>query len=46
MSVRDRRRLLGGILVRFAGGFLWQSRHWQIHVTRTRHEMPTRVNSS
>lgn len=43
MSVTGRRRLFGGILVRFAGGFLWQSAHWQIHVARTAHEMPTEV---
>lgn len=43
MSTLGRRRLLGGILIRFAGGFLWQSKHWQVHVHHTRHEMPTRV---
>lgn len=43
MTVTGRRRLLGGILIRFAGGFLWQSRRWQIHVLHTEHEMPTEV---
>jgi hypothetical protein len=40
VSTLGRRRLLGGILIRFTGGALWQSRHWQVHVHRTAHEMP------
>ena len=43
MSVTGRRRLLGGILIRFHRGFLWQSRRWQIHVARTEHDMPIEV---
>lgn len=43
MSTLGRRRFLGGILIRFTGGFLWQSKRWQIHVARTSHEMPTEV---
>lgn len=43
MSVTGRRRLFGGLLVRFPGGFLWQSRRWQIHVHHTDHDMPTSV---
>lgn len=43
MSVTGRRRLLGGILVRFTGGFLWQSRRWQIHVQHTAHDMPVDI---
>jgi hypothetical protein len=40
VSTLGRRRLLGGILIRFTGGFLWQTRHWQVHVCRTAYEMP------
>lgn len=44
MSVLGRRRVLGGILIRFAGGFVWQSRRWQIHVHHTDHDMPVQVD--